>query len=66
MAELDTASAWNLKVLGLWEADPMKVEVAPELLRWAVERSGYSETTLTDRFPKLGQWLRGAGRPSGR
>ncbi len=44
----------------------MKVEVAPELLRWAVERSGYSETTLTDRFPKLGQWLRGAGRPSGR
>lgn len=42
----------------------MKVEVAPELLRWAVDRAGYSETTLAGRFPKLGQWLRGEERPT--
>ncbi|GIW56662.1 MAG: hypothetical protein KatS3mg082_3066 [Nitrospiraceae bacterium] len=42
----------------------MKVEVAPELLRWAVERAGYSESALARRFPKLGQWLRGEDRPT--
>lgn len=42
----------------------MKVDVAPELLRWAVERAGYSETTLSGRFPKLGRWLRGEDRPT--
>jgi Zn-dependent peptidase ImmA (M78 family) len=42
----------------------MKVEVAPELLRWACERAGYSETSLVRRFPKLGQWLRGDDRPT--
>ena len=42
----------------------MKVDVAPELLRWGGERAGYSETTLAGRFPKLGQWLRGEDRPT--
>ncbi len=42
----------------------MKVEVAPELLRWACERAGYSETTLANRFPKLEQWLRGDAQPT--
>jgi len=42
----------------------VKVDVAPELLRWAVERAGHSETTLAGRFPKLGQWLRGEDRPT--
>jgi Zn-dependent peptidase ImmA (M78 family) len=42
----------------------MKVEVAPELLRWACERAGYGESALARRFPKLGQWLRGADRPT--
>lgn len=42
----------------------MRVEVAPELLRWACERAGYSETTLSRRFPKLEQWLRGTDRPT--
>jgi len=42
----------------------MKVEVKAELLRWACERSGYSETALATRFPKLDQWLRGDDRPT--
>jgi Zn-dependent peptidase ImmA (M78 family) len=42
----------------------VKVEVAAELLRWAVERAGYSETSLAGRFPKLGQWLSGQDRPT--
>jgi transcriptional regulator with XRE-family HTH domain len=42
----------------------VKVDVAPGLLRWAVERAGYSEATLAGRFPKLGEWLRGEDRPT--
>jgi Zn-dependent peptidase ImmA (M78 family)/transcriptional regulator with XRE-family HTH domain len=42
----------------------MKVEVAPELLQWACERAGYSETVLATRFPKLDEWLRGDERPT--
>ena len=33
------------------------MEVAPEILRWAVERSGKEPTTLARRFPKLNAWL---------
>ncbi len=40
----------------------MKVEVAPELLRWAVERA--DESALAKRFPKLEEWLRGEDRPT--
>jgi Zn-dependent peptidase ImmA (M78 family) len=42
----------------------VRVEVAPELLRWAVERAGQSESTLAGRFPTLGQWLRGEDLPT--
>jgi transcriptional regulator with XRE-family HTH domain len=42
----------------------VKVDVAPELLRWTVERAGYTETTLAGRFPKLSEWLRGEDRPT--
>lgn len=42
----------------------MKVDVAPELLRWAIERAGYSETMLARRFPKLGAWLSGEDHPT--
>jgi transcriptional regulator with XRE-family HTH domain len=42
----------------------MKVDVAPGLLRWAVERAGCSKTTLAGRFPKLSEWLRGEDRPT--
>lgn len=33
------------------------MEVAPEILRWAVERSGKEAETLERRFPKLSAWL---------
>lgn len=33
------------------------VEVAPEILRWAVERSGKELETLARRFPRLSAWL---------
>lgn len=42
----------------------MKVDVAPEVLRWACERAGYSENVLAGRFPKLRHWLRGDDRPT--
>jgi Zn-dependent peptidase ImmA (M78 family)/transcriptional regulator with XRE-family HTH domain len=42
----------------------MKVDVAPELLRWAIERAGYREATLASRFPKLSAWLRGEDHPT--
>lgn len=35
----------------------MHVQVAPEILRWAVERSGKEPETLERRFPKLNDWL---------
>jgi Zn-dependent peptidase ImmA (M78 family)/transcriptional regulator with XRE-family HTH domain len=42
----------------------MKVDVAPELLHWAIERAGYREATLASRFPKLSAWLRGEDHPT--
>jgi Zn-dependent peptidase ImmA (M78 family) len=33
------------------------MEVAPEILRWAVERSGKEAEALERRFPKLNAWL---------
>jgi len=42
----------------------MKVDVAPELLRWACARAGLTENMLADRFPKIGMWLRGDDRPT--
>ena len=34
----------------------MRVEVNPEMLRWARERSGIDEEHLAHRFPKLNAW----------
>lgn len=42
----------------------MKVDVSPELLRWALERAGYIEEALARRFPRLEYWLRGEDRPT--
>ena len=42
----------------------IRVEVRPELLRWARERAGFSVTTLTRRFPHLDAWERGQTRPT--
>lgn len=41
-----------------------RVEIRPELLRWARERAGYSEDRLIGRFPKLPDWERGETHPT--
>lgn len=42
----------------------MRVEVKPELLRWARERAGLKTSALTARFPKLDRWESGEGQPT--
>ena len=42
----------------------LRVEVKPEVLRWACERSAQDAETLATRFPKLEQWLRGEANPT--
>jgi Zn-dependent peptidase ImmA (M78 family) len=41
-----------------------RVDVNPELLRWARERAGLDTDALTGRFPRLGSWERGESRPT--
>ena len=38
--------------------------VKPELLQWAVDRSGHSLVTLSDAFPKLADWIVGELQPT--
>jgi transcriptional regulator with XRE-family HTH domain len=40
------------------------VSVAPQILRWARERSGRSAEQLEQRFPKLSEWEAGEGQPT--
>lgn len=40
------------------------VDVAPELLRWAVERAGWDEETTARRAPQFTKWVRGETRPT--
>ena len=42
----------------------IRVEVNPELLRWARERSGLDLGVLARRFPKLGDWETRKARPT--
>jgi Zn-dependent peptidase ImmA (M78 family) len=42
----------------------MRVEVKPELLRWARERSRIEPDALANRFPKLDEWERGEALPT--
>ena len=42
----------------------MRVEVRPELLRWARERSGLDIPVLARRFPHLDSWERGEAHPT--
>ncbi|HNX49941.1 MAG TPA: ImmA/IrrE family metallo-endopeptidase [Thermoanaerobaculaceae bacterium] len=42
----------------------IRVDVRPELLRWALDRSGIGGASLTRRFPKLDAWERGEARPT--
>jgi Zn-dependent peptidase ImmA (M78 family) len=38
--------------------------VKPQLIQWALERSGYDVATLSARFPKLEEWQRGDLQPT--
>ncbi len=40
------------------------VPVKPELIRWAIDRSGLSADTLLKAFPKLGEWKTGRKQPT--
>ena len=42
----------------------MRVEIRPELLRWARERAGIGIHALTRRFPKYREWESGKVRPT--
>ncbi len=42
----------------------MRVEVQPELLRWARERAGVDLDALVHRFPRFAEWESGAARPT--
>jgi Zn-dependent peptidase ImmA (M78 family) len=42
----------------------LRVDVNPDLLRWARERSGLEFATLEHRFPKLGAWERREAQPT--
>jgi Zn-dependent peptidase ImmA (M78 family) len=41
-----------------------RIEVRPELLRWARERAGLSTDALRRRFPKLAAWERRTAQPT--
>ena len=42
----------------------MRVEVKPELLRWACERAGFAPDTCVVRFPQLQAWTTGSAKPT--
>ena len=42
----------------------VRVEVKPELIRWARERAGIDMDVLTGRFPQFKSWERGEIRPT--
>jgi Zn-dependent peptidase ImmA (M78 family) len=42
----------------------MRVEVKPELLRWACERAGFDTQELAERIPQLPAWERGEVNPT--
>ena len=42
----------------------MRIEVKPELLRWAVERSRVDALDLSARFPQLDAWERQERQPT--
>lgn len=42
----------------------VRVDVAPDLLYWAVERAGWDEETVERRAPKLDEWTTGTHRPT--
>lgn len=43
---------------------PVRVDVSPEVIAWAMNRSGVDEPALACRFPKLAAWLQGETAPT--
>ncbi|VEG28354.1 ImmA/IrrE family metallo-endopeptidase [Actinomyces howellii] len=42
----------------------VRVDVAPDLLRWAVRRARWDDATVRKRAPKLDDWIAGVSRPT--
>ena len=42
----------------------VRVDIAPNLLRWAVKRAHWDEETVRKRAPKLDAWIDGTTRPT--
>ncbi|HUG42217.1 MAG TPA: helix-turn-helix transcriptional regulator, partial [Longimicrobiales bacterium] len=42
----------------------IRAEVRPEMIVWARERAGLDPDALRRRFPRLGEWERGAAQPT--
>lgn len=42
----------------------LRVEVKPELLRWACERAGFNTVEVAERIPQLAAWERGEAKPT--
>lgn len=42
----------------------VRVDIRPEMLRWAWERAGYDLGGLTERIPQLPSWYQGEKRPT--
>lgn len=42
----------------------LRVEVKPELLRWACERAGFDTAEVAERIPQLAAWERGEAKPT--
>lgn len=42
----------------------VRVDVAPELLQWAVDRAGWDEQTAAQRVPHLDDWIAGERKPT--
>ncbi len=42
----------------------IRVEVKPQLLQWACERSGLDLDLLAQRFPRLAEWQSEEARPT--
>ncbi|AYD90328.1 ImmA/IrrE family metallo-endopeptidase [Actinomyces sp. 2119] len=42
----------------------VRVDIAPDVLRWAVRRARWDEDTVRHRAPKLDEWIDGSVRPT--
>ncbi len=50
--------------MAAYPANAMRVEVRPQLLRWARERARLDRDTLQNRFPRIADWESGEAHPT--